>query len=425
MPIGSRVGYRYGPFTIIRHMGFPQRTRDRFAREVNDVVERDLCTGCGVCELISDRVVMEDRDGFRRPVLRGDARVEDIESLRQFRAACPGRIVRAPQPEGAARDDFLGPVQGAWRAWATDPEIRHTGSSGGTLTAIAAFLAEKGIASSGAAASDADPRRTVPVEIMSRADALKAAGSRYAPVSAGGRSTLGAGAVIGKPCEASARRQLDSARGEQSPILLSFFCAGTPSQEATDALLEREGIARDDAVADLVYRGRGWPGAFAARTTGGKTVSVDYATSWGGALGPTVQWRCRMCVDGVGESADITAGDFWDSDERGYPVFEDAAGMSALIARTPRGLGIVQDAVAAGRLHVEPMDIPALLGVQRYQVERRKYMVGRLIGNRITGGHNPRYRGFGLLRLVAASPFRLYHEIRGTMARASKRRLRP
>ncbi|MEV7496696.1 Coenzyme F420 hydrogenase/dehydrogenase, beta subunit C-terminal domain [Micrococcus luteus] len=396
--------------------------RDPLRRDIDEVIRRDLCSGCGVCELISDRVTMTDQDGFRRPAVTGEAEVDVAERARRFASSCPGRVVLAQRPEGSSRDDFLGPITGAWSAWATDPAVRYAGSSGGTLTAIAQHLAAKGATVSSVAASPQNPRRTVPVQIMSREEALASAGSRYAPVSAGGRVAEGASVMVGKPCEASARRALDEATGEGSPVMLSFFCAGTPSQGATDALLEKNGIGREDVVDDLVYRGRGWPGDFYARAPDGRTVAVDYTTSWGRSLGPAVQWRCRLCVDGVGESADITAGDYWESDERGYPLFDDAAGRSALIARTARGLEIVQECIESGVLEVAPLDIDALLGVQRYQVERRKYLVGRLMGNRVTGGRNPRYRGFNLWWLVRRSPIRLFHEIRGTVARARRHR---
>lgn len=399
-----------------------QGETDRLRTAVEGVVQADLCTGCGVCELISDRVRMGDADGFRRPFVTGGPGLDDRREADVFSRSCPGRTLTAPRPEGSRRDDFLGPVLGAWRAWATDPEVRHRGSSGGTLTALQAFLAEMGQTASAAAAEPANPRRTVPVRITTREEALSAAGSRYAPVSAGGRSADGVDVMVGKPCEVAGRRQLDAVRGGESPLLVSFFCAGTPSQEATEALLEREGIGRDEPVEDLWYRGRGWPGDFTAVTTTGKRAAVDYSTSWGGVLGPTVQWRCRLCVDGVGEFADIVAGDFWDADERGYPVFDDAAGMSALIARTERGMRAVQEAVDAGVLEVEPMDVQALLDVQRYQVERRRYMAGRLVGNLLSGGRNPRYRGFRLLHLVRRSPRRVLHEVRGTIQRAAKRR---
>ena len=110
--------------------------------------------------------------------------------------------------------------------------------------------------------------------------------------------------------------------------------------------------------------------------------------------------RCKLCPDGVGESADVTAADLWDADERGYPSFADQAGVSALIARTPRGYQLVLDAVAAGVLVVHPLRIERLASVQPLQVERRRTLAGRLLGARLAGRRVPHYRGFGLVALA-------------------------
>src|SRR5690606_38740893 len=103
----------------------------------------------------------------------------------------------------------------------------------------------------------------------------------------------------------------------------------------------------------LRYRGDGWPGDFVAEDREGHRGSVSYDDSWGKTLGPTVQWRCKLCADGVGESADIVAADLWESDSRGYPVFEDRPGISALIARTARGRAEILRAIEAGVIQVE------------------------------------------------------------------------
>ena len=82
---------------------------------------------------------------------------------------------------------------------------------------------------------------------------------------------------------------------------------------------------------------------------------MSYDESWGGVLGPATHWRCKLCADGVGESADVVAADLWRVDERGYPVFTEGPGSSALIARTERGLEAVRAAAAAGALVLRPI----------------------------------------------------------------------
>jgi coenzyme F420 hydrogenase subunit beta len=320
-------------------------------------------------------------------------------------------------------------VVSAWEAWAGDPAIRHRGSSGGVLSALAAWLTETGEVSRfvGATADPETPRRTVSVTITDRETALAAAGSRYAPVSilaAPDALEPGTG-LIAKPCESSAARGLlDSSlpAGADRPLLLSFFCAGTPSQLATDRLVTDLGLPPDTPLRRLWYRGRGWPGRFTAEATDGRRVSASYDDSWGKALGPAVQWRCKICPDGVGESSDISAADFWHTDERGYPDFTEGDGCSAVLARTPRGQQILDRAFAEGVLIGRQIDPDRLAAVQPLQVSRRTTLIGRLIGSTIAGRPTPRYRSFGLLRLGLSDWRQTVRMGRGTYRRVRQGR---
>nr|WP_217645264.1 Coenzyme F420 hydrogenase/dehydrogenase, beta subunit C-terminal domain [Nocardioides terrae] len=322
------------------------------------------------------------------------------DPARTFAAICPGRSVRSPHPRGVQRDPLLGSYLGVWAAYAADPAVRHAGSSGGVLTALAGWLVENGeIVQFVGAGPSLDARRTVPVSIGTKEEALAAAGSRYAPVSNAARATFAASdGLIGKPCEASAVRALAERVGS-APLVLSFFCAGTPNQFATDDLVELLGLP-DAGITSLRYRGHGWPGAFVA--SDGNTVrSMSYDESWGKHLGPTMQWRCKLCADGVGESADIVAGDFWDIDERGYPLFTEGDGRSAVTARTERGADVVRRAIAAGVLIADEVGADEVAAVQPSQRKRRTSLAGRLAGCLSAGRRVPRYHGFGLLALAA------------------------
>lgn len=394
---------------------------------VADVVSRDACSGCGLCTRLDPSLRMElDGAGYLRPRPRGASEpVPDAAAI--FRSACPGMTVRAPKIERAAtKHALLGAHRGIWLAWAADPDLRHAGSSGGALTAIQSWLLESGRATSVAAAAmdAAAPRRSVPVTIMSREDALRAAGSRYAPVAGLDNTAVLTpdGAFVGKPCEAAALRQAAPRLIEGGePLLLSFFCAGTPSQHATDAVLQELGVDRSEPLSSLRYRGDGWPGRFSAHSDS-TTVSTDYETSWGRHLGPTTQWRCKLCVDGTGEAADIVAADAWDADEEGYPIFEGADGRSALLARTVRGRGIILAAEQAGAIVLEPFDIERLAAVQPLQTARRRFLSARLLGARLGGRRPPTYPGYRLLHLALSEPRTALRALRGTFERVLRAR---
>lgn len=366
-----------------------------------------------------------DRNGYLRPTVTDAFALDrDAEFGQGFEASCPGVLVRSSS-DRRSRDPDFGPVLRAWRAWATDAKIRNRGASGGVLTAINQWLLDSGTVSvvAGASQSLRDPLRTSPSLAATSYEASKMAGSRYAPVSIVQleKSLTERAAVTCKPCEASALRQeLDQGRAPQA--ILSFFCAGTPSQESTSTMVEILG-GRPEEVRKVDYRGDGWPGSFAAWDQDGRKFSTTYQRSWGEVLGPTMQSRCKICVDGVGESSDIAAADYWEAGPDGYPVFEDAPGISLLVARTQKGIDIVLNAERAGYIQLSPADLSEVRKIQPHQVTRRRTMFGRLLILRLLGRPTPTYAGFGLWRLAIRHPIANARAAFGTLRRAIRGRL--
>lgn len=379
---------------------------------VERVVAADNCSGCGLCAALSDNIEMHlDADGFLRPLWVGHRESASDEGVvKRFRQSCPGVSMRSPQTSPPERHPTLGPYVSAWSGWATDVTIRHSGSSAGVLTALSTWLVESGRAAEviGAAASRRRPSRTVPVTIRSRDEALTAAGSRYAPVGVAAAYEVDSPradvAFVGKPCEAYAvRRATDRGSAVKSPFILSFFCAGVPSQKATDRLVSR--LAPGGDVDTVRYRGNGWPGMFTVRDRTGGVAEMDYEQSWGKHLGPYIQARCKICPDGTGEHADISVSDFWSADDRGYPQFSESAGNSAVIARTRRGHEALMAAQHAGILKLRPVNLDDVAAIQPLQSHRRRVVLPRLAGRVLAGRRVPRLHGYRLLATeIATAP---------------------
>ncbi len=121
----------------------------------------------------------------------------------------------------------------------------------------------------------------------------------------------------------------------------------------------------------------------------------------------------------------MTAGDFWQTDSYGDPDFEERDGVSILIARTPRGLTLVQEAVKAGVVHISPIKPAHVARVQPYQVQRRHYLLGRIAGTLAVFQPVTRYQGFGLFMFALRSPRRTWAEFRGTLRRIRGQRRQP
>ncbi|MFP3942325.1 MAG: Coenzyme F420 hydrogenase/dehydrogenase, beta subunit C-terminal domain [Alphaproteobacteria bacterium] len=336
--------------------------------------------------------------GFLRPVVKG--RLEARESA-AVAAICPALSVARPQGP-AHRHPLWGPYIDIWTGHATDERLRHHASSGGVLSAVLIHLLETGKADYvvQVAASDASPLYNAVKESVGRDQIYRAAGSRYAPsaplaflheqVERPGRF-----AFVGKPCDVGALRawqRRDPRIAAKAPWLISFFCAGIPAQEGTSEILRRLGIGEED-VAEFRYRGDGWPGHAAARTRSGREARMTYHESWGRILSKRLQFRCKICPDGSGGSADFVCADAWYGDEKGYPVLSEAAGRSLVVSRTRKGDRLVREAARAGRIELSPCAVEEIARMQPAQARRNSLVLSRLAAMALLGRRRPRYRG--------------------------------
>lgn len=377
---------------------------------IGDVTDYQLCSGCGVCAYLEPgRFRMADSPEFgRRPFLRTDAVAETLEG----RNACPGAGLehakhweREPGLIGDLRDGW-GPVFGVWEGYATDPEIRRSGSSGGAASALALYCLEKdGMA--GVLHTAADPARPYlnqTVVSKSRKEILSRTGSRYAPASpCEGLNQIEQGdgrfVFIGKPCDVAAVGKAQRHRpalAEKLGLTIAFFCAGTPSTQGTLDLLKSVGIDDPERITALRYRGNGWPGAwtvtFIDQAGVSNELSLTYDQSWG-FLEKYRQWRCYVCPDHTGEFADVAVGDPWYRQQE-----PDEEGRSLILARTRHGLELIKKAQAQGYLTLAQADPGILPLSQPNLLTTRGVLWARLGVLRALGAAVPVYSGFRTFR---------------------------
>jgi coenzyme F420 hydrogenase subunit beta len=341
--------------------------------------------------------------GYSRPV--GGAPVSTAaEAI--IAQACPGAVV-APWPQGGEVHPAWGPIGRAATGWALDPAVRFEGSSGGAISALLIHALRSGLVDRvmHVAPDPAAPTRNVTAVSRTPEEILARAGSRYTASSpladimgeleAGGRL-----AFVGKPCDASALRQLatiDPRVTAHIPLVVSFFCGGIPSHDGVDRILKAMGVAPEDVTA-FRYRGQGWPGATRARTTEGNDYEMGYVDSWGGYLSKEIQFRCKICPDAVGGVADIACADAWYGDEEGYPSFDEAEGQSLIITRTEVGEQLLDSAVAAGSIAVNPLDVSEIDRMQPSQARRKRLVLARTAALPVVLQPAPRMRGLRVLQ---------------------------
>lgn len=399
----------------------------RKIKTYKDVVGWGLCIGCGVCYGLG---------GEGAP----DNLIDTIEGIHphfnknshthsQFLEACPGYKVDSTlvHQEKSEKNEsvLIGPVKSIYCGYATDEEVRYISSSGGIITALCLYCLEKEdigyVIHTGI-----DPNRpwvNKTVVSRSREELIARSGSRYVAsspcesipiIERSNERTI----FVGKPCDIAAMRkaiQYHPKLVENIYLFLTFFCAGTPSTQGPQKLIEKMGLNIENVKA-VSYRGRGWPGYFRVQLRDGTEKTLSYTESWGYIQGFR-PLRCHLCPDGLGELSDISSGDAWDRFNEGD------IGRSYILIRTNIGNEIMQRAVEAGYLDLEEASASNVIAAQRL-IERRKQLHGRLVARRLFGIPNPKYPGFFLSKAWSTVPLSTkFKTLLGTMRRVVKRGL--
>ena len=382
------------------------------------IVEQGLCIGCGLCQSVAgkDRVrVRKTLNGFLAPLVEGDL---DHDTVDRIYAVCPGtRVEGLPERllEADTREDNVwGPWRRMVRAWAGDAEVRYEGSTGGVMTALAAYLLKSEHVDFilQVKTSSSEPTFGDPVLSFTEADVFEAAGSRYGP--AAPLLDIGAAldrnqpfAFFAKPCDVNALRnyaQQDERVDRLVKYCVVMVCGGYGTPRGTEAFFKRVGIDAD-SVTGLRYRGRGCPGPTRVDTPTGSHEYhyIDYwgedETTW------TLPFRCKVCPDGIGEAADIAASDSWVGGGPNRIDSVDDPGINVLVARTRAGEELIAAAAVDGALTLENDIVPDTLSVyQPHQVNKKYAAWPRHQGLRNAGRIAPQTARLRIEELAADLP---------------------
>lgn len=361
--------------------------------------------------------------GYNRPV-----QLEPIsaDAERKIATSCPGSVV-APWQDAPNVHSYWGPWRSISTGYATDDALRFRASSGGVVSALAIHALKSGLVDRvvHVLPDPQRPTRNVMTCSTTEAEVAEGAGSRYAassPLAAMDQvlSDGGAVAFVGKPCDISALRRLalvDARVDKHVPVMLSFFCAGVPSEGGANRILSAMGVDPDEVV-EFRYRGFGWPGLASAKTRDGALSQMNYEESWGGHLSKEVQFRCKICPDAVGGVADLAMADAWFGGETGYPTFDELPGRSLIVSRTGAGERLLASAIADGAIGAEPLDVGKIDEMQPSQASRKRLILARTAALSATLQPKPAMRGLEVAAAAKrARPSEQLRNLLGTVRR--------
>lgn len=404
-------------------------------RDIDDVVGAGLCAGCGICESMAGRDAIEMRltgEGRIRPQIKKSV---DPALMDQIMRVCPGVIITGPKEDqaGLSLHPVWGPIASLHKGWAGDDRVRFHAAAGGVLTSLGMYLirSRKVDAVLHIKASADNPVLSDAWISRTEQDVYDGAQSRYGPGASltAVHELLDEGvtfAVIGKPCDVSAIRNLqniDKRAVAQIPYVLTLFCGGTLSLTTAHRMAEGMGASPDE-LSLFRYRGEGWPGTAHMETRDGRAFDLTYEQAWMDETGPwkyDLPFRCKICPDAIGETADISVPDGWVMKD-GKPVYDEAPGVNLVIARTPEGVELANAAETDGALVRSPFTQSELSEMHTDHWARKTHWPVRLWALRMAGQPTLIVRRYRMLSALCAAGFwRSLGSFLGTFRRAGKK----
>ena len=361
---------------------------NRSVNQLSDIVDNGLCIGCGLCQSIAGKDKIEVTMTSKGRLEPKEISKISPEIFKKIVNVCPGTIVEGLPKEEVNQSAKHNLVWGYYLSlcytWSTDKKIRFESSTGGLLNGLSIYLLEtkkvKFILHT--AADPKKPMRSVPKFSYSKEELLNCEGrSRYGPTAPLEKfhEALDLSqpfAFVGKPCDISAIRQLskiDTRVNQLCKYLLTLVCGGFAEFTKAQEFIESFNV-KEDELSIFRYRGYGNPGKMYIKTKDGRQYDREYNSFWGEESTWRVPFRCKICPDAIGESADIAALDTW---RGGSPKGEDE-GFNAAIVRTKKGLDLLNEAAKTGFIHIgDKLEIEDISDFQPHQVNKKKAVYAR------------------------------------------------
>ncbi|RPG06547.1 MAG: hydrogenase [Pelagibacteraceae bacterium TMED267] len=355
---------------------------------LSDITKNGLCIGCGICESIVGRETIKISMTKKGRLEPQEISPLSNENLNKIKKVCPGVLAEGlPKNEinkNSKFDLIWGYYHSLFYSWSTDSKIRFQSSTGGLLNGLSLYLLESKIVDFvlHTGTDPQKPMRSISKYSRNKSELLSSGScSRYGPSSPLDKfhEALNLNqpfAFVGKPCDISAIRQLSKIDGrvnESCKYLLTLVCGGFGEFTKSQDFIESFNV-KEENLEIFRYRGNGNPGKMYIKTDTGEEYDKDYNSFWGEESTWRVPFRCKICPDAIGESADVAALDTWPG---GSPKGEDE-GFNAVIARTQKGLELLNNAIDAGYIKKgNRLSIEEISDFQPHQVKKKQAVFAR------------------------------------------------
>lgn len=318
-------------------------------------IDLRFCHKCGTCAGICPDLCISLNKGL--PEL-----VKECLSCGLCYKNCPGRGFNFSEFNKRLfgenlPDADVGYYRSIYISNAADSAVRKQGASGGVVTALLlGLLKRKEISAAVTVRMNIDKPWLAEAAVATLPDdIIKSSQSKYVvmPLSSVFREFAdirGDIAFVGLPCHIHAVRLLEKNNWphiKKTKYAIGIFCGFNMDYKATDFLINKSGIRRND-IKSLQYRGGDWPGGFCIIAKDGKRFFVEkHIYNYLNLM--FIPKRCLVCPDLTNEFADISIGDAWKGNS-------SHLGYSTVIVRTKKGVDLINNASLSKDIAVRQTD---------------------------------------------------------------------
>lgn len=378
---------------------------------VDKVVKGGLCTSCGVCAGSCHKGCISFNYGseINTPVIDQDVCV----TCGVCYDVCPGKGIELNNlsnkyfscEPSIQRDNYAGHYLQTYIGHSADNNVRMHCATGGMVTQFLTWLLEKGEIEGAVVVrfKKNDPLVPEPFIATTKEELWDSRSSKYVVIShdkvvkevaTGKYKNL---VVVGLPCQIQGWRQLAEKNKRVRESIKGFFsiyCSINKTKLSMKYYLEHYKINKSE-VGRFAFRDDGCMGFMKFEDNLGKTIrKIPYKDYWFGTHSFFTNPRCLMCIDQLGELADISFGDIHIK-----PYSDDTIGTNSIISRSSYWDRLLKKCHAENHITLDKIPVDTLLRSQVYAKMYKKgaggkaYMKIRAFSDKEIPSYDYKYTG--------------------------------
>ena len=374
-------------------------------KDVSWVVKKGLCTSCGICAGACHKNCISFNYGseINTPVVNENTCVK----CGLCYEVCPGKGIQLNnlsntlfgQENGIHKDLCIGYYLHCYVGHSNDENIRMHCATGGMVTQFLIWLLKKNYIDGAVVVRfrKDNPFEAEPFIATTEEEIWDSRSSKYVVLSMDKISPLLSKmkgrrlVVVGLPCQIQGWRQLARFNKTVREVIVGYFAIYCSVNKTKHSLLYYpwKYNVNPENVGRFTFRDDGCMGYMKfCDKSGNEIKKIPYKSFWFGTHSFFVNSRCLLCVDQLGELADISFGDIHIE-----PYSEDKIGTNSIITRSTKWENLLKECMEEGFVYLREIPANTLVKSQIYTYFFKKGagLKTNMLIRKWTGRLNPVY----------------------------------